>query len=87
MSRVQSLAQEISDYHERMTAEKEEELRRSEEANQQKQRTLDQILSPRVVLHRLAPELNPGLLQDVPEPPEVKEEPEWSIKQEDVSPV
>ena len=77
---MKSVAKEISGYYKRLMAEIKDELRRSEEENQKKQRTLDQILSPRVLLQRLCPDQ--GLPQDVPEPL-IKEEPEWSVKQEE----
>ena len=77
-AQLDSTAEEISDYYERLMAQTQEELRRSERENQQKQRTLNQVLNPRVVLYRLGPDLP----QDVPEPPQVKEEHEWSVKQE-----
>ena len=78
---MNSLAEEVSDFYERQKSQIEEELRRSQEENERKQRLLDQILSPRVRLQRLGPGLSQVLQQDVPQ---IKEEcVERSIKQEE----
>ena len=75
----------FSAFDERMRAQNEEELRRSEEENRRKQWTLNQVLIPRVVLHRLGPGLDRGLPQDLTETQQIKEEPEeTSVKQEEV---
>ena len=86
IAQLESTAKEISDFYERMMAEDEEELRCSKEENQQKQRTLNQVLSQRVLLQRMSPDINQGLPLDVLEP-QVKEEPEWSEKEEEELPV
>ena len=85
MARLDSTAEEIPDYCERMVAENKEELRRSEEENQRKQSFGGEgaFLSPKLLLHRLSPDIIQGLPQDFAEPPQIKEEPEWSIKQEE----
>ena len=75
---LDSFAEKISGFHERMMVQNEELLLRSEEANLQTQQILIQ--------YRPSPDLNQALSQDVPEPPQIKEEPEWSIKQEEEEP-
>uniref|UniRef100_A0A8C6S623 C2H2-type domain-containing protein n=1 Tax=Neogobius melanostomus TaxID=47308 RepID=A0A8C6S623_9GOBI len=70
--RLAAAAGETRALFERITATYEEDLQRSEEENQRKQRLLDQALGPRVLLHRLGPGLNQGL--DIAETPRIKEE-------------
>uniref|UniRef100_A0A8C6TCX1 C2H2-type domain-containing protein n=1 Tax=Neogobius melanostomus TaxID=47308 RepID=A0A8C6TCX1_9GOBI len=85
--RLAMAAGEIRALFERTTAECEEELRRSEQDNIRKQRILDKILSPRVVLVRArvqTPPTSPGLNQEIRHTPRIKEEPEEErIKQEE----
>uniref|UniRef100_A0A8C6X098 C2H2-type domain-containing protein n=1 Tax=Neogobius melanostomus TaxID=47308 RepID=A0A8C6X098_9GOBI len=59
---------------ERTTAECEEELRRSQDENRRKQRLLEQILSPRVVLVRV--DTGQSLKREITETSRIKEEPE-----------
>ncbi|XP_055019964.1 uncharacterized protein LOC129411849 isoform X2 [Boleophthalmus pectinirostris] len=87
--RLTAAAEEIFGLFERTIAEYEEEVCRSKEENQRKQELLDSVLSPRVVLLRAGVQIpskspGPGLNQDPPQTPRVKEEPEEpSVKQEE----
>ncbi|KAJ0062373.1 hypothetical protein NL108_010974 [Boleophthalmus pectinirostris] len=77
--RLSAAAEEIFALFERTIAEYEEELRRSKEENQRKQKTLDSVLSPRVLLPKAAPHTpspDPGLTHDSTWSPQVKHEPE-----------
>uniref|UniRef100_A0A8C6WPD5 C2H2-type domain-containing protein n=1 Tax=Neogobius melanostomus TaxID=47308 RepID=A0A8C6WPD5_9GOBI len=69
IERLAAAAEDISVLFERATAEDEEELSRSEDENQRRQRLLDQALSRRVLM-------NPGLNQDFTETAWIKQEPE-----------
>ncbi|KAJ0066251.1 hypothetical protein NL108_004147 [Boleophthalmus pectinirostris] len=86
--RLTAAAEEIFALFERTIAEYEEEVCRSKEENQRKQEQLDSILSPRVVLLRTGVQIpskspGPGLNQDSPQTPRIKEEPDPRIKQEE----
>ncbi|KAJ0066234.1 hypothetical protein NL108_004131 [Boleophthalmus pectinirostris] len=81
--RLTAAAEEIFALFERTIAEYEEEVCRSKEENQRKQELLDSILSP-------SKSPGPGLNQDPPHTPRIKEEPhepeepeEPSVKQEE----
>ncbi|XP_055083996.1 zinc finger protein 135-like [Periophthalmus magnuspinnatus] len=79
--RLTAAAEDIYVLFERIIAEYEEELCRSKQENERKQRLLDSTLSPRVVLTRVGvhmSSLSPGLTlkQEIPETPQIKEEPE-----------
>ncbi|XP_055019968.1 zinc finger protein 3-like [Boleophthalmus pectinirostris] len=81
--RLTAAAEEIFALFERTIAEYEEEVCRSKEENQRKQELLDSILSP-------SKSPGPGLNQDPPHTPRIKEEPqepqepeELSVKQEE----
>ncbi|XP_055077179.1 zinc finger protein 891-like [Periophthalmus magnuspinnatus] len=87
--RLTAAAHEICALFERTIAEYEEELSRSKEENQRKQRLLDSALSPQLRLHRTqgvqthwsSPE--PSVKEETPETPQIKEEAEeQSLKQE-----
>ncbi|KAJ0066215.1 hypothetical protein NL108_004149 [Boleophthalmus pectinirostris] len=78
--RLTAAAEEIFALFERTIAEYEEEVCRSKEENQRKQELLDSILSP-------SKSPGPGLNQDPPHTPRIKEEPqepqELNVKQEE----
>ncbi|KAJ0066248.1 hypothetical protein NL108_004127 [Boleophthalmus pectinirostris] len=78
--RLTAAAEEIFALFERTIAEYEEEVCRSKEENQRKQELLDSILSP-------SKSPGPGLNQDPPHTPRIKEEPqeqeEPTVKQEE----
>ncbi|KAJ0068993.1 hypothetical protein NL108_015759 [Boleophthalmus pectinirostris] len=86
--RLTAAAEDIFALFERTISEYEEELRLSKQENQRNQELLE-ALNPRVVLLRagvqtasLSPD--PGLNQEIPETPQIKEEPEeQSVKQEE----
>ncbi|XP_072308142.1 uncharacterized protein [Eucyclogobius newberryi] len=92
-ARLTAAADEIFALFETTITEFEEELRRSKEENQRKQKLLDAVLSPRVVLSRAALHApsaasGPGLKREIPETiPETRqikeEEEEQVIKQEE----
>uniref|UniRef100_A0A8C6WNX9 C2H2-type domain-containing protein n=1 Tax=Neogobius melanostomus TaxID=47308 RepID=A0A8C6WNX9_9GOBI len=72
--RLAAAAGETRALFERTTAECEEELRRSQDENRRKQRLLEQILSPRVVLVRV--DTGQSLKREITETSRIKEEPE-----------
>ncbi|XP_055083704.1 clumping factor B-like [Periophthalmus magnuspinnatus] len=79
--RLTAAAEDIYVLFETIITEYEEELCRSKQENERNQRLLDSTLSPRVVLTRAGvhmSSLSPGLTlkQEIPETPQIKEEPE-----------
>ncbi|KAK7882945.1 hypothetical protein WMY93_029119 [Mugilogobius chulae] len=86
-ARLTAAAEDIFALFERTLAEYEEELCRSKQENQRKQVLLDSLLSHRVVLTTadvqitsLTPGL--GLDQETPETPQIKEEPQEQLKED-----
>ncbi|XP_055019972.1 uncharacterized protein LOC110159076 isoform X2 [Boleophthalmus pectinirostris] len=76
--RLTAAAEEIFALFERTIAEYEEEVCRSKEENQRKQELLDSILSP-------SKSPGPGLNQDPPHTPRIKEEPQEPEEPEEPS--
>ncbi|KAK7907700.1 hypothetical protein WMY93_016312 [Mugilogobius chulae] len=80
--RLTAAAEEIFVLVKRTIVEYEEELCRFKEENQRKQQLLDSLLSPQLCIHRtegvqrgcLSPE--PNVSQEIPQTPQIKEEPE-----------